>query len=282
MVAPPEGGRLPGHVAVVTGAGSGIGEAIVRRFVAEGALCVAADVRTDACRELADAYGGRVRATRCDVTVEDDVAAAIDLAVTTFGRLDGVVNNAGIIGAVGPIATTSREQWNATLAVLLDGVFLGVKHAARVMVPRGEGSIINVASVAGVVGGLGPHAYTAAKHGVVGLTRSAASELGAHGVRVNCIAPGSVVSPMTAEAGSGDPADIDGAHARIAEGSLIAGRAGTPEDIAAAAVYLASPDAGYVTGHCLSVDAGRASVAAPYRFADRDGQFLDGGRDRGA
>ena len=176
-----------------------------------------------------------------------EVAAAVDLAVSEFGRLDVMFNNAGIVGAVGRISEMPVEAWDNTIDILLRGVFLGVKHAARVMLPQNSGVIINTSSTAGVLGGLGPHAYTAAKHGVIGLTKSVANELAPNGIRVNAISPGNTVTAMTASVTSGDPNDLEGTNARIASMSPL-GYAGLPADIAAAALYLASDDARYVVG----------------------------------
>ena len=153
------------------------------------------------------------------MSVEDDVAGAIDAAVERFGRLDCVVNNAGILGAVGPIAEIDGAAWRRTMAVLLDSVFYGTKHAARAMIERGDGgSIINVASTAGVRAGLGPHVYTAAKQGVVALTQSVAPELGRHGIRVNAIAPGGTVTSLTAYVATGDATDLEEASKRVGQG----------------------------------------------------------------
>jgi NAD(P)-dependent dehydrogenase (short-subunit alcohol dehydrogenase family) len=174
-------------------------------------------------------------------------------------------NNAGIVGAVGRISEMSTEAWDNSIAILLRGVFLGVKHAARVMLEQNSGVIINTSSTAGILGGLGPHAYTAAKHGVIGLTKSVANELAPNGIRVNAISPGNTVTTMTASV-MGSAADPSAAEAKIAEGSPL-GYAGYPEDIAAAALYLASDDARYVSGHTLVVDAGQTTAGmTPNRF----------------
>ena len=175
-------------------------------------------------------------------------------------------NNAGIVGAVGRISEMPTDAWDNTIAILLRGVFLGIKHASRVMLEQNSGVILNTASTAGVLGGLGPHAYTAAKHGVIGLTKSVANELAPNGIRVNAIAPGNTVTAMTASVSSGDPDDLDKTSDRIASMSPL-GYAGVPHDIAAAALYLASDDARYVTGHTLVVDAGQTTAGmAPNRF----------------
>ena len=248
--------RLKGKVAVVTGAASGIGAGTARLFHAEGASVILADMQDGPGAALAKELGDRAHFVRADVTSEADVAAAVDAAVARFGTLDIMVNNAGIVGAVGSVANTPLEDWNRTVAILLTGVFLGMKHAARVMIPNKRGSILSVASTAGVLGGLGPHAYTAAKHGVVGLTKSVSSELSQHGIRVNAVAPGNTVTAMTAFVITGDGADTDTTAKRIAEGASL-GIAAGPEDQAYALLYLASDEARYVTGHTLVVDSGQ-------------------------
>lgn len=250
--------RLEDKVAVVTGAASGIGEGTARRFVEEGAKVVIADFQPEAGAALADELGDDAVFHHTDVTVEANVAAAVDLAVDTWGRLDCMFNNAGIVGAVGPISQTSNEAWSGTIDVLLHGVFYGIKHAARIMGPQGSGSIISTSSTAGVMGGLGPHGYTAAKHAVIGLTKSVANELAQHSVRVNAISPGNTVTAMTAGVGTGDHTDIEGAAKYIGKGSPL-GYAGFPEDIANAALYLASDESKYVSGHTLVVDAGQTT-----------------------
>jgi NAD(P)-dependent dehydrogenase (short-subunit alcohol dehydrogenase family) len=251
-------GRLQDRVAVITGASSGIGAATARLFHAQGAKVILADMQDGPGQRLTDSLGDRARYIHCDVTSEADVAAAVDLAVSAFGGLDIMVNNAGIVGAVGSIAQTPLEDWNRTIAVLLTGVFLGMKHAARVMIPARKGSILSIASTAGVMGGLGPHVYTAAKHGVVGLTKSAASELAQHHIRVNAVAPGNTVTAMTTSLIAGDPMDTDTAAKQIASGAPL-GIAATGDDPAYAMLYLASDEARYVTGHTLLVDSGQTT-----------------------
>jgi NAD(P)-dependent dehydrogenase (short-subunit alcohol dehydrogenase family) len=247
--------RLDGQVAVITGAASGIGAAIAERFVEEGARCVLVDIQDDAGRDVAARLGDAASYVHGDVSVEDDVAAAITAAVERYGRLDCVVNNAGILGAVGPIAEIDGAAWRRTVAVLLDSVFYGTKHGARVLLAQGGGGVIvNIASTAGVRAGLGPHVYTAAKHGVIGLTQSVAPELGRHGVRVNAIAPGGTVTSLTAYVTTGDASDLEEASKRVGRGAPI-GRPAVPADIANAALFLASAEAGYVSGAVLVVDA---------------------------
>ncbi len=251
-------GRLNGQTALITGAASGIGAGTARRFAEEGASVVIADLQDAPGEALARKLGDSARFIHCDVTSESDISAAVDYAVSEFEKLDCMVNNAGIVGAVGPIKDTSIEAWNQTIDILLRGAFLGCKHAARVMMPRGSGSIVSIASTAGVIGGLGPHTYTAAKHGVVGLTKSVASELAKHGIRVNCVAPGNTATAMTAEVVSQNHKDLDAVAEAIAESSML-GISGQPSDIANALLYLASEEARYVTGHTLVVDAGQTT-----------------------
>ncbi len=248
------GDRLNGKVAVITGAASGIGAATARAFVEHGARVVVADLQGDLARVVAGEMGDSALAITCDVTDQAQVAAAIQLAVDTWGRLDVMFNNAGIIGAVGPISEIDPAAWMKTIDVLLNSVFYGCKHAANVMVPQGSGSIISTTSVAGVMGGLGPHAYSAAKSAVIGLTKSIASELVQHGVRANAIAPGTIPTPLTAVAIGGTPADIEAVAADQRRRYGIAGDVG---DIANAALYLASDESKFVNGHTLVVDAGR-------------------------
>jgi NAD(P)-dependent dehydrogenase (short-subunit alcohol dehydrogenase family) len=245
----------------------------VLRFVEEGARVVVADLQDDRGRELVSRLGDVARFVRTDVTVEDDVARAVDEAISSFGRLDVMFNNAGIVGAVGRIAETDTGQWDRTVAILMRGVFLGMKHAGRVMVPQGSGSIISTSSTAGILGGLGPHCYTACKHAVIGLTKSVASELAAHGIRVNAISPGNTVTAMTSAVMTGDHTDIDTATQHIAAASLL-GIPGLPIDIANAAVYLASDEARYVTAQTLVVDAGQTAIGGNGRFHQQSAALI--------
>ena len=258
-------GRLDGMVAVITGAASGIGAGTARRFVDEGASVVLADIQQEIGESLAAELGDSAAFALTDVTSEDDVAAAVGMAVARWGQLDVMFNNAGILGAVGSIADTSVEDWEKTISVLLTGAFLGSKHAARVMIPKGSGSIINTSSIAGITGGLGPHAYSTAKRGVIGLTQTVASEMAAHGIRVNAIAPGNTVSAMTADVMTGDHSNLEQAAAVIQSKSPL-GIAGEAGDIAGAAVYLASDEARYVTGHTLVIDGGQVNAGTVAKF----------------
>ncbi len=251
--------RLEGKVAVVTGAASGIGEGTVRRFVEEGARVVVADIQDEAGQALAAELGEVATFAHCDVTDESQVAATVATATETFGRLDVMFNNAGIIGAIGSITELSAEDWHRTVDVLLSSVFYGMKHAGAAMVAQGSGgSIISTSSTAGVMGGLGPHVYTAAKHAVVGLTKSVANELAPHAIRVNAISPGNTVTAMTAAAVTGDHTNVAAAEERIGKTSPL-GYAGRPLDIANAALYLASEESRYMSGHTMVVDAGQTT-----------------------
>ena len=250
------GSRLEGKVAAITGAASGFGECAARLFVSEGCRVALGDIQEEAGRAVAQALGDAAVFVRCDVTSEEHVSNLVDTAVSAFGRLDIMYNNAGIVGAVGPIDTTPAAEWRATLDILLNGVFYGVKHAARVMKPQGSGAIVSMSSTAGILGGLGPHTYTAAKHAVVGLTRSAAAELCRFGIRVNCIAPAGMATPMVANVTTGDPTAIEATKAALAEASPLKGRPGLAEDVANAALWLASDESGYTNGHTLTTDAG--------------------------
>jgi NAD(P)-dependent dehydrogenase (short-subunit alcohol dehydrogenase family) len=255
-------GLLDDRVVAVTGAASGLGAATATRAVAEGARVLLADIQDDRGAALAADLGPAATYLHCDVTREPDVAALVDRAVSDAGRLDCLVNNAGIVGAVGPIDELDLAEYEFSMNVLLTSVVLGLKHAARVMKPRQQGSIVSISSVAGVMGGLGPHAYTAAKAAVVGLTRNVAAELGGYGIRVNAIAPGRIATPLTADLVAGDPDDVDAALERFRATSPLYRRPGVAADVAEAVVWLVSDRAGYVSGHTLVVDGG-ATTGSP-------------------
>ena len=249
-------GRVEGKVAVVTGAASGLGEATARLMHAEGASVILTDIQDDRGQRVAADLGDRARYLHCDVTSEPDVAQAVDEAVREFGRLDCMFNNAGIVGTQGGIDEIPLEEYEFTMAVLLRSVFLGMKHAARVMKPQRSGVILNTTSIGGLQGGLGPHVYGAAKGAVVALTKNVAAELGAWSIRVNAIAPGKILTPMNAANLTGDPEAMDQAREAFATRTPLRGRIGEADDIAHAALWLASDDAGFVSGHILVVDGG--------------------------
>jgi NAD(P)-dependent dehydrogenase (short-subunit alcohol dehydrogenase family) len=248
-------GRLEGKVAAITGGASGFGAGAARRFVAEGAKVVIGDIQDEAGQAVADELGDACEFVHCNVRIEDDVAKLVDTAVEKFGQLDIMYNNAGVVGAVGPIATTPADEWHKTIDIHLSGCFYGCKHAARVMIPRGTGSIVSMSSTAGIMGGLGPHAYTAAKHAIIGLTKGVAAELGQYGIRANCISPAGMATPMVA-ALSGDPNDIEGTEKNLAMTSPLKGRPGRAEDVVNACLWLASDESGYTSGLTLTTDAG--------------------------
>jgi NAD(P)-dependent dehydrogenase (short-subunit alcohol dehydrogenase family) len=243
-------------VALITGGASGFGEATARLFVEEGARVLLADVQEERGARLAKELGDAVLYQPTDVTEEDAIAAAVDRAVAELGGLDCMFANAGIVGTMGPIEETPVEEYDFTMAVNLRGVFLCMKHAARIMRPQGSGTILSCSSIAGLQGGLGPHAYAAAKAALIGLTRNVAAELAPFGIRVNCIAPGNMATPMIAGLVTGDPDAVPAMEKALAMGSPLPGRAGRAGDIADAALYLASDASSYVSGHTLVVDAG--------------------------
>src|SRR5256885_6134651 len=186
--------RLQGKVAIVTGAASGIGEAIARRFADDGALVIVADVQDERGQALVAAIGDGASYRHCDVSREADVRELIAQAADRYGRVDVLVNNAGSPGPSGPIEGIDAQAFDDAIGVLLRSVFLGIKHAAPVMKRQRSGSIVSTASVAGLRTGLGPHVYSAAKAAVIHLTHSVAMELGESGVRVNCICPGGIAT----------------------------------------------------------------------------------------
>jgi NAD(P)-dependent dehydrogenase (short-subunit alcohol dehydrogenase family) len=241
-------------VALVTGGASGIGRATAEAFVREGARVLVCDRDEQEGTRLAaelSAAGGEVRFVRTDVTREPDVEAAVARALAAFGRLDCAVNSAGVTGAGGAVQDLTLEAWSQTLLVNLTGVFLCLKHELPEMQRRGSGAIVNVASGAGLIGVPGLSPYSASKHGVLGLTRSAAQENARTGVRVNAVCPGSTDTPMLRSSMASSPG-----LEKIILASSPAGRLGRPEEVAEACVWLCSDRASFVNGASLVVDGG--------------------------
>jgi NAD(P)-dependent dehydrogenase (short-subunit alcohol dehydrogenase family) len=250
--------RLENQVAVVTGGARGIGAGIVRRFVEEGARVVFSDLLNEMGKTLEEELGKNGAFYPADATSPADTEALMNFAVERFGGLDCVVNNAGAGAEGGPIADISVEGFDRSIALLLRGPFLGIKYA----VPHMKiGTIINIASVAGLAGGYSSHIYCAAKFGVVGLTKSVALELAERGIRVNTICPGGIATAIFARAVDPEmPPDLLERAPEIVEpwlaGGIPLGRSGFPADIASAALWLASDESSFVTGHTLVVDGG--------------------------
>ncbi len=242
-------GRLDNKVAVITGAASGMGRATAIRFAREGAALVVA------VSEIA-AAGGRAVFQRTDVTSEADIAAMIDRAVREYGHLDITYNNAGVLGALGAIEDIKAEHWDRTLAVLARSVFFGIKHSVGPMRKSGGGSIVSTSSLAGLRGVPGLAAYSAAKFAVVSLTQTAAAELGKDRIRVNCICPGGVDTPLIAKARRPQDAAL----------GIPLSRLGTPDDIADLVLFLASDDAKYITGTEMVIDGGSRVAGAPFEL----------------
>ena len=248
-------GALESKVAIVTGGASGMGLATVRRFLEEGASVVVGDLNAENGRTVieelnAEGYEGKVSFTVTDVSVEDDVAAMTELAVDAYGRLDVVFNNAGIGGAFGPITELEVDDWDKTFHILVRSIFLGTKHAARIMIDQGQGgSIINTASIAGMGGGAGPQAYSAAKAAVVSLSKTTAVELAPHNIRVNAICPGVIFTPLMHSGNEEQAEEV------IADIQPLSKR-GEGSDIAGMALFLASTDSAFITGQEHIVDGG--------------------------
>ena len=252
-------GRLGGKVAVITGGASGMGAATVRKFVDEGARVVIADVQAEKGRALAEDIGPEAVFAFADVCREADVQGMIEAAVSEFGGLDCLFNNAGFGGVTGDIETTDMgEPYERTVGAMLTGVVHGMKHAVPHLKARGGGSILSTASVAGITGGMGPHVYSAVKAAVVNLSRSVAMELGPFSIRVNAICPGGIATPIFAGqlAQSGGNEDYAAVVRPLLKAMQPIPRNGEPEDIANAACFLASDEASFITGQALVVDGG--------------------------
>lgn len=247
-------GQLDGKVALITGGSSGIGRASALAFAREGAKVVVADVLVDGGQEtvrLIQAAGGQGLFIKTDVSKAAEVEALIKQTVATYGRLDCAYNNAGVEGTFVTTTEYTEADWDRVIAINLKGVWLCMKYEIAQMLQQGGGAIVNTASGAGLVGVAGLSAYVASKHGVVGLTKTAALEYAKAGIRVNAVCPGVIETPMVARLTNSRP---DLGEALVAGEPM--GRVGKPEEIAEAAVWLCSDAASFVTGHAMSVDGG--------------------------
>lgn len=255
---------------MITGGARGIGAATAKAFAENGANVVIADILDEPGAEVAAAIGGKY--VHCDVSVEKDVERAIQVAVDWKGRLDIMFNNAGISGPEGSITNLKMEQLAALLEINLNGVVHGIKHAARAMIEgKNAGTIICSSSSAATMGGLASHAYTLSKAAILGVARSSACELGLHSIRVNCVSPHGVPSEMLMTAyrrflGNENLQPQDVRKIVGEKGSLLRGRGGSMEDVAEAVVFLASDEAGFITGHNLVIDGGYTCASNQMNF----------------
>jgi NAD(P)-dependent dehydrogenase (short-subunit alcohol dehydrogenase family) len=243
-----------GKVALVTGASAGMGLATAQAFAASGAAVALADIDEPAACEAADklvADGYRAIALRCDVADEDQVAAMVEQTVSTFGRLDAAYNNAGIQTTNVETADADGEEFDRVNAINLRGVWNCMKHELRQMREQGSGAIVNCSSIGGLIGIAGLASYHASKHGVIGLTTSAALEYAARGIRINAVCPGTIDTPMVARMIASDKDAMDAIMRDQPNGRL-----GRPEEVANAVLWLCSPAASFVVGHALAVDGG--------------------------
>ena len=253
---PNSNGNFTDKVAFVTGAASGIGREAALAFARKGAKVVAADISEQGNQEtvhLIEDQGGQAIAVKCDVTRSEDVKAALDKTVEAFGRLDFAFNNAGIEPRnPAPTAEYEEEEWNRIIDINLRGVFLCMKHEIPLILKQGGGALVNTSSGAGIIGIKGSPAYTAAKHGVIGLTKAAALDYAAQNIRVNAVCPGYIDTPMMGRFTGGTD---EGRAQVIAEEPI--GRMGKPEEIAAAVVWLCSDAAAFMVGHAMVIDGGQ-------------------------
>jgi NAD(P)-dependent dehydrogenase (short-subunit alcohol dehydrogenase family) len=243
-------GRLDGKVALISGAARGMGECEARLFAREGAKVVLGDVLEEQGKHVAQdivRQGGAATFVRLNVTVENEWRSAVDMAERTYGKLDVLVNNAGIV-RMAPLDETSLEAWNEVIAVNQTGVFLGMKHAILAMRRAGGGSIINISSIAGLVGLSNIPAYQASKGAVRLLTKNAAVQYAQDNIRVNSVHPGRIETPMTAS--------VDPTRRQMVLSLTPLGREGKPEDVAYGVLYLASDESSFVTGTELVIDGG--------------------------
>ncbi|CAI9279591.1 unnamed protein product [Lactuca saligna] len=244
--------RLSMKVALITGGAQGIGEAIARLFVKHGAKVVIADIQDKLGHAVCKDIGlDSASFVHCDVTIESDVESAINMTLTKYGRLDIMVNNAAILDDGKPnIVDNDQSTFERVMNVNVTGVFLGTKHAARAMIPARSGSIIMMGSVSGSIGGIISHAYSSSKHAIVGLTKNTAAELGQYGIRVNCVSPYFIPSPLTANYTQDYPEKYSNVYSNLKGITL------REKDVAEATLFLASDEARYLSGHNLVIDGG--------------------------
>ncbi|CAI9097650.1 OLC1v1027560C1 [Oldenlandia corymbosa var. corymbosa] len=251
--------RLEGKVALITGAASGIGECTAKLFSKHGAKVVIADIQDNLGHPLTKTLGeNNSTYVHCDVTNEDQVKNAVDKTIATYGKLDIMMNNAAFIDRKNTrIWDNETSDFERVLKVNVTGVFLGMKHAARVMVPARSGCIISTASMTSGMGGAATHAYTCSKHAVLGLTRNLAVELGRYGIRVNCLSPNIMQTPLARKFMGSEGADFEKSLSLHWQSNLQGVSLGV-DDVANAALYLASDDAKCVSGHNLFIDGGQS------------------------
>ncbi|OAY47147.1 secoisolariciresinol dehydrogenase [Manihot esculenta] len=260
------GRRLEGKVAVITGGATSIGECIARSFCKHGAKVIIADIQDDLGKSVVEDLGTEIAVfVHCDVTIESDVQEAIDTAVSVFGRLDIMVNNAAICDPRKPnIIDNELADFEQVVRVNLTGVFLGTKHAARPMIPARQGSIIMIGSVCSSIGGVASHAYTSTKHAIVGLVKNAAAELGRFGIRVNCLSPYFIETPLARSFFKREDYGRSGGAYSNLEGVEL-----KQEDVAEAAIFLASDESKYISGHNLSLDGGFTTINPAFGLFSR-------------
>lgn len=254
---------LEGKVALITGGASGLGKATAQVFIQHGARVVIADINSQSGPQVSRELGPQAQFVPCDVANEAQIAEAVNLTLARHGKLDIMCNNAGIAGSPFPpsIVDVDLNEFDRVMSINVRGTIAGIKHAARVMIPAGSGSILCTASISGLMGGLGPHPYTVSKFAIPGVVKSLASELCGHGIRINCISPSPIPTPLVVDQfskifPSATREEIVGIINGLGE---LKGAICEEQDVARAALFLASDEAKFVTGHNLVVDGGFTS-----------------------